>query len=82
MHQEFFDVLNLKQSFSYNRETQVWAKNIQKSEFTASMLGIKMSGKFTYVYSNYEFQDTSDKKTFTNEIISFKEISNKKDTVF
>ncbi|MDI1256748.1 MAG: DUF5686 and carboxypeptidase regulatory-like domain-containing protein [Flavobacterium sp.] len=82
MHQEFLDKLKLVQNFSYNKNANLWAKNTQSIEFSASMFGIKFGGKFSYVYSNYEFQDKFPKKTFTNEIVSFEENSNKKDATF
>jgi len=82
MHQEFVDVMNLKQNFSYNKNTQIWAKNTQSLEFSAGVFGIKFNGKFSYVYSNYEFEKAFAKKTFTNEIVSFENKSNKKDSVF
>jgi hypothetical protein len=82
MHQEFVDVMNLKQNFSYNKNNRIWAKNTQSLEFSAGIFGIKFNGKFSYVYSNYEFEKAFAKKTFTNEIVSFEDNSNKKDTLF
>lgn len=82
MHQEFVDVMHLKQSFNYNKTNQIWAKNSQGLEFFAGIFGIKFNGKFSYVYSNYEFEKTFAKKTFSKEIVSFEDNSNKKDTVF
>ena len=82
MHQEYIDVLKLKQNFSYNKNNQIWAKNTQSLEFSAGIFGIKFNGKFSYVYSNYEFEKAFAKKTFTNEILSFEDNSNKKDTIF
>jgi len=82
MHQEFVDVMKLKQNFSYNKNNKIWAKNTQSLEFSAGIFGIKFNGKFSYVYSNYEFEKTFAKKTFTNEIVSFENNSNKKDTLF
>ena len=82
MHQEFVEVMNLKQNFSYNKNNHVWAKNTQSLEFSAGVFGIKFNGKFSYVYSNYEFEKAFAKKTFTSEIVSFEDNSNKKDTLF
>ena len=82
MHQEFVDVMKLKQNFSYNKNNLIWAKNTQSLEFSAGAFGIKFNGKFSYVYSNYEFEKAFAKKTFTNEIVSFEDNSNKKDTLF
>ena len=82
MHQEFVDSMNIKQNFSYNKTNQLWAKNTQSLEFSAGIFGIKFNGKFSYVYSNYEFENAFAKNTFTNEMVSFEEQSNKKDTLF
>ncbi|TDD94446.1 DUF5686 and carboxypeptidase regulatory-like domain-containing protein [Flavobacterium cellulosilyticum] len=82
MHQEFVDVMHLKQNFNYNKTNQIWAKNTQSLEFSAGIFGIKFNGKFSYVYSNYQFEKVFTKKTFTNEIVSFEDNSNKKDTLF
>lgn len=82
MHQEFIEIMKLKQNFSYNKNNQIWAKNTQSLEFSAGAFGIKFNGKFSYVYSNYEFEKAFAKKTFTNEIVSFEVNSNKKDTLF
>jgi hypothetical protein len=82
MKEEFLDVMNLKQNFSYNQNNQLWAKNSQSLEFEAGIFGINFNGKFTYVYSNYDFKDDFEKKTFTNEILSFEDNANKKDTLY
>lgn len=82
MGQEIIDIMKITQNFGYNKNTHIWSKNTQSRSFTAGLFGIKFSGKFSYVYTNYEFQDSFDKKTFSNEIVSFEENSNKKDSVF
>ncbi len=82
MQEEFIDVMTLKQNFSYNKNNTIWAKNTQSLEFTAGAFGIKFTGKYNYVYSNYEFIAAFPKKTFTNEITNIELNSNKKDSVF
>lgn len=82
MHEEFIDVMTIKQNFSYNKNNRIWAKNTQSLDFTAGAFGIKFTGKYTYVYSNYEFMNSFAKKTFTNEITSIEINSNKKDSIF
>jgi hypothetical protein len=82
MKEEFLDVMKLKQNFSYNETNQIWAKNSQSLEFEAGAFGIKFTGKFTYVYSNYDFNKEFDKKTFSREILSFEENANKKDSTY
>jgi hypothetical protein len=82
MHNEFMDVMNLKQNFSFNKTNALWAKTTQSLDFGAGAFGVKFNGKFNHVYSNYEFSDQFEKKTFSNEIVSFENNSNKKDSVF
>ncbi len=74
--------LALKQSFSYNRANNLWIKNTQTLDFIAGILGINMSGRFTYVYSNYEFEPKFSQKTFGRELLSFETNANKKDSLF
>jgi len=76
------DNLILKQGFSYNKADNIWTKNTQSIDFMAGMLGINVSGRFTYVYSNFEFEPKFDKKTFTREVLTFEKDSNKKDNNF
>ena len=74
--------LILKQSFSYNGKNKIWTKNTQTIDFEAGMLGINISGRFTYVFSNFEFPEKFEKKTFTNEVLKFEENANKKEDSF
>lgn len=82
MEEEFIDTMKLVQNYSYNTANNIWAKNTQSLEFMAGIFGIKFNGKFSYVFSNYEFPDAFEKKTFSNEIVSFENNANKKDSVY
>ncbi|WP_035649749.1 DUF5686 and carboxypeptidase regulatory-like domain-containing protein [Flavobacterium sp. ASV13] len=82
MKNEFTEIMNLKQSFSYNLTNKIWSKNAQSLSFNAGVFGIKFSGTFNYVYSNYEFPTSFEKKTFGNEIVAFEPNANKKDDTF
>ncbi len=82
MHQEIIETMNLKQNFGYNKTNKIWSKNTQSMVFYAGFFGIKFEGKFNYVYSNYEFETQFAPKTFSNEIVSFDENANKKDSLF
>jgi hypothetical protein len=82
MKQEFVDVMTLKQNFSFNQSNKIWAKNIQTLTFDAGAFGITFNGKFTHVFSNYDFKETFEKKTFTREILSFEDQANKKETSY
>lgn len=76
------NTLTLKQNFSYNTESKLWIKNTQTLDFVAGMLSINISGRFTYVYSNYTFEQQFDKRTFTREVLTFEKDANKKDDLF
>jgi hypothetical protein len=82
MQSPAIDKLTLKQSYSYNTLNKIWVQNTQTLDFIAGLLSIKLNGRFTYVYSNFEFEKKFDKKTFTNEILSFQENANKKEDSF
>lgn len=74
--------LTLKQNYSYNTKTKIWTKNTQTIDFEAGMLGININGRFTYVFSNFEFPQQFEKKTFTAEVLKFEENANKKEDSF
>jgi hypothetical protein len=76
------NTLHFKQSFSYNNKTKVWTKNTQTLDFDAGMLGFNFNGRFTYVYSNFDFPKQMERRTFTAEVLKFEENANKKDDIF
>ena len=82
MQNPALNTLTLKQNYSFNNKNKIWAKNTQTIEFEAGMLGINISGKFTHVYSNFEFPAKFEKKTFTAEVLKFEENANKKEDSF
>lgn len=82
MKNEFTEKMTLKQSFSYNTKNKIWSKNAQTLSFNAGIFGVKFSGNFNYVYSNYEFPASFEKKTFGNELVAFDLNANKKDDAF
>jgi Family of unknown function (DUF5686)/CarboxypepD_reg-like domain len=76
------NTLSLKQSFNYNSRNKTWVKNTQTLDFVAGLLGVNLSGRFTYVYNNYIFEPKFDKKTFSREVVSFENEANKKENSF
>lgn len=76
------DFLNIKQSFSYNTQNAIWIKNTQTNDFVFGFLTLKANGRFTYVYNNFEFPSTFEKKTFGRDVLKFEENANKKDDDF
>ncbi len=76
------NTLVLKQNYSYNNNNKIWIKNNQTIDFEASILSLKMNGRFYYVFSNFEFPEKFEKKTFSNEVLKFEENANKKEDSF
>ena len=82
MQQPILDTMKLTQTFSFNSTNNLWTKNIQSLDFVAGIFGMKFTGKFTHVFTNYNFVNAFEKKTFTREIVSFQENANKKDSTY
>ncbi|WP_452223053.1 DUF5686 and carboxypeptidase regulatory-like domain-containing protein [Lacinutrix chionoecetis] len=76
------DLLTLKQTFSYSETDNIWALISQTIDFKYGLFGITGEGRFTAVYSDYDFTPEFSDKNFTREILSFEENSNKKDSTF
>ena len=73
------NLLKLKQGFNYSENIDAWVLISQTIDFDFSVLGFKPSGKFSYVYSDYNFKPSFKDKTFTNEILTFEKDATKKD---
>jgi hypothetical protein len=78
IRQDLLNTLLIQQNFGYNATDKIWSKNVQTLDFEASVFGAGLSGRFSYVYSNYNFNPGFDRKSFTNEISSFEVDANKK----
>ena len=76
------DIISLQQSFSYSEANDIWAVISQSMDLKYALLGIKGEGRFTAVYSNYEFNTGLTRKDFTKEIVSYEKEANKKDSLF
>ena len=82
IQQPVIDSLKLKQNYSYSNKNKLWSLFSQSIDFKAGMFGFNMNGRFTAVYNNYNFQPNFNKKTFTNEVLSFEDNAAKKDSLF
>lgn len=71
MQNEFTEFFEIKQNYSYNTKTQIWAKNQQQLYFKAGAFGITFEGKFNHVFNNYDFKENFEKNTFTKEVVKF-----------
>ncbi len=73
--------LKFTQNFKYSEENNFWIKISQTVDFSFAMFGVSGDGRFTAVYSNYNFSPDF-KNTFSREVLSFGDAANKKDSVY
>lgn len=78
----FVSDLLIKQNYKYDTDNDFWVILSQTIDFGFGLLGMKGDGRFIAVYSNYDFKPEFTKKSFTNEVLSFKPEANKKDSLF
>src|SRR5690554_4313654 len=78
----FVSNLTVKQNYKYDSNNDFWVKLSQTIDFGFGLFGMKGDGRFTAVYSNYDFKPYFTKKSFTNEVQSFQDGANKKDSLF
>ena len=76
------EVITLQQNFNYSSTDKLWVLHLQSIDFTYGIFGINGDGKFTAVYSDYNFDPEFSKNSFSNEILSFLDEANKKDSLF
>ena len=76
------DSIKLKQSFSYSKTDKLWALRTQSIDFSYGIFGIEGDGKFTAVYSNYNFNPEFTRRSFSRELLSFEENANQKDSIY
>ena len=79
MQQPILENMRLSQNYSFNASENKWTKNLQSLDFIAGIFGMKFTGKFTHVFSNYVFKNAFEAKTFTKEMVSFANNANKKE---
>lgn len=70
--------LNLKQNFKFDSKSDAWILISQIFDFKFKFFSIEGDGKFSAVYSNYNFQPDFDKNYFTNEVLVFNQSANDK----
>lgn len=76
------DVLTISQNFTYSTFDNIWVLISQNIDFKYGLFGIKGDGRFTAVYSDYNFNNKLSKKDFNRELVSFIENANKKDSAY
>lgn len=78
----FVSKLTVKQNYKHDTDHDFWVKISQTIDFGFGLFGMEGDGRFIAVYSNYDFKPEFTKKSFTNEVISFRDGANKKDSLF
>lgn len=76
------EVITIKQNYSYSDTDKIWVMISQGLDFSYSLFGFKGDGRYTAVYSNYNFKPELTKKSFGKEILSFANEANKKDSTY
>ena len=76
------NTFKLKQTYSYSKTDNIWAKISQTFNFDFGLFGFKGEGKYTVVFSNYNFSPQFEEKNFTRQILSFEDNANKKDSLY
>lgn len=74
--------LFFKQNFTFDQKENAWVKISQTIDFAFKFFGVQGDGRFIASYSDYNFSPAFEKRSFTNEVLSFGLEANKKDSVF
>ncbi|MDR5590812.1 DUF5686 and carboxypeptidase regulatory-like domain-containing protein [Christiangramia sp. SM2212] len=74
--------LVFRQNYKYSKENELYIQISQSIDFSFKLFGFGGDGRFTAVYSNYNFNPEFDKNSFGREILSFQEQANKKDSLY
>ncbi|WP_299891867.1 DUF5686 and carboxypeptidase regulatory-like domain-containing protein [uncultured Lacinutrix sp.] len=76
------DFFFIQQNYSYSEKDDMWVKLSLTFDLDFGMLGIKGDGRFIAGYSDWDFKPDFPEKTFSRELLSFGENSNKKDSTY
>lgn len=82
MQLPIIETLEINRNYNYSEEVELWVPISQTVEFKFGMFGIGGMGKFTAVYTDYDFTPDFDKDTFGKEVLAFAPKANKKDSLF
>ncbi|MGC6421746.1 MAG: DUF5686 family protein [Flavobacteriaceae bacterium] len=76
------DDLQIVQQFQFNESQQRWSKTNQVINFGFQLFNFKGNGRFSAVYSNYDFSPRFAPQTFGAALQRFEEQANKKDSLY
>ncbi len=74
--------LIFRQNYKYSKTNELYIQISQSVDFSFKIFGFGGDGRFTAVYSNYNFSPQFTKKSFGREILSFQQQANKKDSLY
>lgn len=74
--------LIFRQNYKYSEKNGLYIQISQSVDFSFKIFGFGGDGRFTAVYSNYNFTPDFNKNSFGREILSFSEMANKKDSLY
>ncbi|WP_294822427.1 DUF5686 and carboxypeptidase regulatory-like domain-containing protein [uncultured Flavobacterium sp.] len=78
IEQPLLDSISIRQNFGYNAKEKLWTKNVQTLDINAGLFGVGLSGRFSYVYSNFKFYPQFNANTFGPEVQLVETDANKK----
>ena len=74
--------MHIMQQYQYNITDQRWSLTNQILDFEFNLFVFKGSGRFSAIYSNYNFQPLFAPKTFGAAVQQFENNANKKDSLY
>lgn len=78
----FLDTIAIKQIYLPVKDPDVWKLFSQVISFRAGLLGFKMGGNFTYIFSDYQPEKNVSEHFVTNETFKVDKAALNKDTLF
>ncbi|MEM7186525.1 MAG: DUF5686 and carboxypeptidase regulatory-like domain-containing protein [Bacteroidota bacterium] len=78
----FVKELVFKQNFTFDAKENAWIKISQTIDFSFGFLGFNGDGRFIANYSDYDFKPEFKSGDFSNEVLYFELLANKKDSVY
>lgn len=70
--------MRIVQQFQFNSRNERWSITNQVIDFTFGLFGFKRQGRFSAVYSGYDFNPHFEPKTFGQVLQSFAKDANEK----
>lgn len=81
-HINGIDNLHIVQQFQYHESDQRWSKTNQFINFEFGLFNFKGNGRFSAVYTNYDFSPTFAPKTFGPALQTFEKHANTLDSIY